>query len=55
MKIQKHISRKSKNGKSYYKYEVIIPPKIIKKAGFKEGDELDAEVKRGKVMLRKEK
>lgn len=53
MKLQKHISRKSKKGEIYYKYEVIIPKDIIEKANLKEGDELQVEVKGGEVRLRR--
>ena len=52
MKILKEKSREY-NGKSYYKYKVNIPEKILKKAGFKEGDDLKAEVKKGEIKLRK--
>ena len=52
MKIERVKSRKYKN-KQYYKYRVVIPEKIIEKAGFKEGDELQAEAKKGEIKLRK--
>ena len=52
MKLQKHLSRKSKNGEDYFKWELILPKEVIEKAGFKEGDELDAEVKKGEVRLK---
>jgi len=50
MKLQKHRTRKDK---SYYKYVVVIPEDIVKKSGFKEGDELQAEVKKGEIKLKK--
>lgn len=50
MKLQKHYTRK---GKKYPKYEIVIPKEIIKKSGFKEGDELQAEVKKGEIKFRK--
>jgi len=53
MKLQKHSSRKAKNGDDYYKWEVILPKESVKKAGFKEGDELEAEAKKGEIRLRK--
>lgn len=53
MKLQKHPSRKAKNGEKYYKWEVILPKEAIEKAGFKEGDELKAEGKKGEIRLRK--
>ena len=52
MKLQKHISRKSKDGETYFKWEIIIPKDIIEKSGFKEGDELEAEAKKGEIKLR---
>ncbi len=50
MKLQKHYTHK---GKKYPKYEVVIPKDLIEKAGFKEGDELQAEAKKGEIKLRK--
>ncbi len=52
MKILKEKSREY-NGKPYFKYKINIPEDILKEAGFKEGDELDAEVKKGEVRLRR--
>ncbi len=52
MRIDKVKSREYK-GKSYYKYRVIIPEKIINEAGFEVSDELEADVKNGEVRLRK--
>ena len=51
MKLQKHKSRKGRNGEDYYKYEVILPKEAVQDAGFKEGDELKAVVKKGEVRL----
>jgi len=53
MKLQKHPSRKSKVGESYFKYEVILPKEDIEKAGFKEGEELKSESKKGEIKLKK--
>ena len=53
MKLQKHLSRKAKNGEDYYKYEVILTKELVKKSGFKEGDELEGEAKKGEVKLKK--
>ena len=50
MKLQKHYSRK---GKKYPKYEIVIPKDAIKKAGFKTGDELKADAKKGEIKLKK--
>ena len=52
MKIDKVKSREYK-GKPYYKYRVIVPEGIIKDSGFKVGDELEAEAKKGEIILRK--
>lgn len=53
MKLQKHKSRKSKSGKDYFKWEAILSKEAVKKAGFKEGEELEEEAKKGEVRLRK--
>ncbi len=55
MKLQKHPSRKSNDGTDYYKYEVILPKETIQTAGFHEGDELEAEAKKGEIKLTKSK
>lgn len=52
MKILKEKSREYK-GKAYYKYKVNIPEELLKEAGFKEGDELTADAKKGEIKLRK--
>lgn len=49
MKLQKQKTRKEKN---YYKYVVVLPEESVKKAGFKEGDELEAESTKGEIKLR---
>lgn len=50
MKLQKHKTRKDEE---YYKYVIVLPEDIIKDSGFKEGDELDAEAKKGEIKLRR--
>jgi bifunctional DNA-binding transcriptional regulator/antitoxin component of YhaV-PrlF toxin-antitoxin module len=52
MKILKEKSREYK-GQSYYKYKVNIPEEVLDQAGFKEGDELEAETKKGEIRLKK--
>lgn len=52
MKILKEKSREYK-GKSYYKHKINLPEEILKESGFKEGDELKAEAKKGEIRLRK--
>ncbi len=50
MKLQKHYTRK---GKLYPKYEVVLPKDAVDKAGFKAGDELKADAKKGEITLKK--
>lgn len=50
MKIQKQKTRKEKN---YYKYVLVLPKQIMKESGFKEGDELEAEAKKGEIKLKR--
>lgn len=52
MKILKEKSREY-NGKAYFKYKINLPEKDLKDAGFKEGEELEAETKEGEIKLRK--
>ena len=52
MKLQKRLSRIYKN-KKYYKYLLVIPEKEIKKSGFKEGNELVIETKKGEIKIKK--
>ena len=54
MKLMKVKSREYK-GKTYHKYRINIPQKIIKKLGFKAGDELKAGVKGDKLIIKREK
>jgi antitoxin component of MazEF toxin-antitoxin module len=51
MRLQKHFAKKLGN-KSYYKYVVVIPPELVEKANFKEGQELGAEAREGEIRLR---
>ncbi len=53
MKLQKHPSRKSKEGNDYFKYEIILPKEAVEISGFKEGDELEAEAKKGEIKLKR--
>lgn len=52
MKLQKHKTRKDKD---YFKYVIVIPEEKVKESGFKEGDELEAEAKKGEIKLVKGK
>lgn len=48
---QKHSEYK---GKKYEKFWVVIPAKIIEKLGWKRGQDLEAEVKRDKLVIEKD-
>jgi hypothetical protein len=50
MRLQKHVSRKV-DDKEYAKFVVIIPPNSVTELGWKEGQELQEEVKSLKEML----
>jgi len=50
MRLQKQLS-KIVGKKRYHKYVIVLPSKIIKKLGFKAGDELKADVKGGKLVV----
>ena len=50
MKLQKHKTRKDKD---YFKYVVVIPEDKIQESGFREGDELEAEAKKGEIKLKR--
>jgi len=38
-------------GKKYLKHWIVIPNKAVGKLGWKSGDELDAEVNEGKLVI----
>ena len=48
MKLQK---QKTDYKRGYHKYVVVLPDEAVKDAGFKEGEELEAKVKKGEVRL----
>ena len=52
MKLQKQLSRKVGN-KKYAKWVMVIPPKIIEEAKLKEGQEMEIDVKEGKIIIGK--
>ena len=52
MRILKEKSREYK-GKSYYKFKINLPEELLKEAGFKEGDDLIAQAKKGEVRLKR--
>ena len=53
MKLQKQLSRKV-GDKEYAKYVIVIKPKYIEKLGWKEGEELEAEVKGDKLVIERD-
>jgi len=52
MILQRRFLRKV-NGKSYYKFMVQIKPENIRDAGFEEGEDLEVEIKKGEIILKK--
>jgi len=53
MKLQSQVSRRV-GDKEYKKFWIVIPQKIIKKLGFKAGDELKADVKGDKLIIERD-
>lgn len=51
MKLQKQLSRKL-DSIEYPKWVVVLPPQKVKETGWKEGTELIATVKDGKLILK---
>lgn len=50
MRLQKQLSR-AVAGKKYAKYVVVVPPEDIEKLEWKEGEELEREVKGKKLII----
>ena len=53
MKLQRRLSREY-NDKKYHKYIIVIPEKEVKKSGFKEGNDLTINSKRGEIKISKQ-
>ena len=53
MKLQSQISREYKS-KKYEKFWVVLPSKLIERLGWKSGQELNADLKNGKLIIQKE-
>jgi len=53
MRLQKQLSKRV-GEKEYAKYVIVIPPKTIDKLGWKEGEELEAEVKKDKLIIERD-
>ena len=51
MKLQKQLSRKIGNV-IYSKWVITVPSKKIKEVGWKEGQELEAKIKNGVIILK---
>ena len=51
MRLQKQLSRKVE-GKKYPKYVITIPPSQVQELGWKEGMELETEVKQNRIILK---
>ena len=53
MRLQSQISREYE-GTKYEKFWVVIPSKIVKKLGWKRGEDLEADVKGDKLVIEKD-
>ena len=49
-----HQKSRDYKGKSYYKFLIVIPSKIVKALGWKGGEDLEAEVKGDKLVIEKD-
>ncbi len=54
MKLQKQVSRVYK-GEGYEKFWIVIPSKLVKLLEWNAGQELDGNVKDGKLIVEKQK
>jgi hypothetical protein len=43
------------NGKEYFRWSVVIPPKKVEELGWDEGMELESKTKKGRLVLRRAK
>ena len=53
MRLLSHVSRKYKDT-HYEKFWVVIPNKLVKELGWKKGEDLEAEVKNGKLVIERD-
>lgn len=51
MKLQKQLSRRF-SGKEYPKWVIVLPPTLVEKLGWKEGYDLEADVRGTDLRLR---
>ena len=54
MKLQRIVSRKVSD-KTYYKWQVTLPPEAIEALRWKEGDELEPETKANRLLILKKR
>lgn len=54
MRLQKQLSRKIGNTE-YAKFVTVIPPQTIKDLGWEDGEELEPEIKEGKLIIKKKR
>ena len=52
MKLQKQLSKRTAK-KDYHRYIINISSDLVEEAGFKEGDELKGEARKGEIRLTK--
>lgn len=53
MYLQKQLSRRIGDVK-YAKYVIVIPPSIVKELKWKDGEELESEIKGNKLIIEKD-
>jgi len=53
MRLQKQLSKKI-GDKEYAKYVIVVPPKVIERLGWNDGEELEAEIKGTKLVIEKD-
>mgnify|MGYP006304323551 CR=1 FL=1 len=51
VKLQKHLAME-RGDKKYYKYELVLPSGKVKEVGWEEGEDLEAEVRGEKLVLK---
>jgi hypothetical protein len=51
VRLQKHKSREV-DGKEYFKWTVVIPPKEVEDLGWAEGVELESKTEKDKLLLK---
>ena len=53
MTLTLQLKSREYKGKNYHKHWVVIPNSLIDKVGWKEGQDLEAEIKNGKIVISK--